>query len=466
MKNIFILLKTLCLFAFVLSSKPAISNDFTHEQVIQDFETLYQSLIDTHYDAYAYVSPQALEQKYQSLKQQLQAPSYSLLQTVRHYQHLVSYIKNGHTEIDFPVASYLDFAEAGGTLFPLDLAFEDGKAMLRANYSEHAGLKMGTEIIAINGIPMAEVLKKIFPLISAERQYFKLAKLEVLSFPRYYWYAFGEQGSYSVDISYAGDKTSITLAPVPVFSGFEEKKDEVLRAQQSLRFYSNTGYLNPGHFSGDEDQYRSFIDKSFNKINQSRVENLIIDLRNNAGGNDSFSDYLVAYLADKPFKWHATFKLRTSQRLKEDTKKHRDLGDPYWQSIMKHDSGSRYSYSFEHYPPVSQSKRFKGNVYVLINRHSHSQASVTAAQIQDYGWAMVVGEETGDYPTLYASQFQYTLPLTQIPVKISKGYIVRVSGSEAQHGVIPDIAIRDHLLDEEDEILDGVLAYISAAAKL
>jgi hypothetical protein len=68
-----------------------------------------------------------------------------------------------------------------------------------------------------------------------------------------------------------------------------------------------------------------------------------------------------------------------------------------------------------------------------------------------------VGEETGDYPTLYASQFQYALPNTGITVKIAKGYIVRVSGSEAEQGVKPDIVIRDHLLDEEDEILHELL---------
>jgi hypothetical protein len=40
---------------------------------------------------------------------------------------------------------------------------------------------------------------------------------------------------------------------------------------------------------------------------------------------------------------------------------------------------------------------------------------------------------------------------------VSKGYMVRVNGSTKEEGVIPDIFIKDHLLDEEDEILDGLL---------
>ena len=84
-------------------------------------------------------------------------------------------------------------------------------------------------------------------------------------------------------------------------------------------------------------------------------------------------------------------------------------------------------------------------------------AAVTAAQIQDYGWATMVGEETGDYPSLYASQYGYRLPNTGIEVRVAKGYIVRINGSKKEEGVIPDVLIRDHLLDEEDEVLQGLL---------
>ena len=97
----------------------------------------------------------------------------------------------------------------------------------------------------------------------------------------------------------------------------------------------------------------------------------------------------------------------------------------------------------------------------MINRQSHSQSAVAAAQIQDYQWGTIVGEETGDYPSLYASIFQYKLPNTGIPVNISKGYIVRVNGSTKEQGVIPDIFIKDHLLDGQDEILNGLLHRIN-----
>ncbi len=196
------------------------------------------------------------------------------------------------------------------------------------------------------------------------------------------------------------------------------------------------------------------------EIKGEESKTLIIDLRNNGGGDNSFSDYLVSYIADKPFNWNANFTLKTSQILKDHVRKNYDTTDVYWQAVLTHKNGEIYDYTFEEYQPQPEEKRFLGKVYVLVNRQSHSQSAVTAAQIQDYEWGTIVGEETGDYPSLLASQFPYILPHTGIPVKVAKGFIVRVNGSTKEEGVIPDIFIKDHLLDEKDEILEGLLRKI------
>ena len=92
-----------------------------------------------------------------------------------------------------------------------------------------------------------------------------------------------------------------------------------------------------------------------------------------------------------------------------------------------------------------------------MNRQSHSQATVAAAQIQDYKWGTIVGEETGEYATLYASQFQVELPRTGVIVSISKAQLTRVSEDAKPQGVIPDIIVKDHLQDEQDEIMEALM---------
>ena len=191
-----------------------------------------------------------------------------------------------------------------------------------------------------------------------------------------------------------------------------------------------------------------------------KYKNLIIDLRNNAGGDDSFSDYLVSYIANRPFKWSSKFQLKTSALLKTNVRQTKDTTNAYWKSFLEHNNGEVYAYDFGYYEPQPQIKRYQGNVYVLINRQSYSQSAVTASQIQDYGFGQIVGEETAEFPNLYASIFSYALPKTGIVVDVSKGKIQRVKGIDTKKGVIPDIFIKDHLLDEKDEILEEIIKKI------
>lgn len=437
------------------------STKFSKEQVLEDLDYLYESLKDAHYNVYAYTTEQEFEATYQNLKDLVTQDSLTLLETTNIFQKLASTVKNGHTSIDFPVNSYFTYVESGGTVFPLEVAIEGEKTLIRKNWSDNPTIKIGSEILSINGKSMDEILSKIYPQISAERTYFKNVKLELFTLPRYYWQVFGQVDTFEVEILSNDEIQDYSLQSIPAMEGFEMKTEFILNAQMKLEFFENAAYLNPGGFGGDEEVYQRFIDSAFVEINANQVENLIIDLRNNPGGNDSFSDYMVSYFADKPFKWNSNFTLKTSKFLKEHTRKNFDTTEVYWQEVLSRQDGEVYEHTFEEYPPQAEEKRFKGKVYVLVNRQSHSQSAVTTAQIQDYGFGIIVGEETGDYPSLYASIFQYPLPHTGIVVNVSKGYMVRVNGSKKEEGVIPDIFIQDHLLDEEDEILEGLLEQIN-----
>ena len=433
---------------------------FTKQEVIEDLNYLYESLQDAHYDLYAYTPKETLDSVYTAVKSSVDEDSLSLLEATNTLQQLITAVKNGHTQISFPAQSYIEYADAGGTLFPLEVALEDGKTLIRKNFSTNDEIQIGSELLSINGMPITEILSRIYPQISAERPYFKNVKLEFYTLPRYYWQVFGQQDDFEVETRLAGVVRKHNLKAISVIEGYEMVREDILNATMKLAFFENVAYLNPGGFDGDEEKYRHFIDSAFVEIKKRNSKNLIIDLKNNPGGNDPFSDYLVSYIADKPFKWNSSYTFKTSKFLKAHTRANYDTTSVFWQNVLNHKDGEVYEYAFEVYQPQPLQRRFEGDVYVLINRHSHSQSAVTAAQIQDYNFGTIVGEETGDYPSLYASIFEYPLPNTAISVQVSKGYMVRVNGSTKEEGVIPDIFIKDHLLDENDEILDGVLKVI------
>ncbi len=458
MKLLYLLL---LLFFSTIQSFGQLSSKFSQTAVEEDLKYLRQSLKETHHNLYAYTSEQEFDSVYLSLKSSLDRDSFSLLETISTYQRLISIVNNGHTEIDFPGQSYGGYAYEGGTLFPLEIAFENNKPLVRKNWSAAKSIAVGSEVLSINGMGMNDILSRIYPQISAERRYFKNAKIEMYSFPRYYWQVFGKQDNFEVKIRANGSIKTYSIKAINLIEGYETKRDEVLNAQMELKFFKNSAYLNPGSFSGDEQKYQHFIDSAFTDIKKNNCKTLIIDLRNNAGGDNTFSDYLVSYFANKPFNWNSKFTLKTSELLKNHARQYSDTTDTYWQKILTHENGEIYDFEFDTYQPQAKQKRFNGKIYVLINRQSHSQSVVTAAQIKDYKLGTLVGEETGDYPSLYASQFQYSLPNTGIPVKVAKGYIVRVNGSTEARRLVPDIFIKDYLLDEKDEILNGLLEILN-----
>lgn len=136
---------------------------FSKEEVLADLKTLRESLVEAHYNVSAYTTEQELDSTCREIKNAVGNDSLSLLEATSLFQRLISAVNNGHTEIDFPGQAYIEYAYAGGTIFPLELAFEYGKALVRKNFSVNAGIRVGAEVLSINGVPVNEILQKISP---------------------------------------------------------------------------------------------------------------------------------------------------------------------------------------------------------------------------------------------------------------------------------------------------------------
>ena len=441
---------------------------FPASDVQADLQYLYKNLEDAHYNLHAFVSKVKYDKVYRHIYKSIDKDSLSLLETTKLFQKLAATGNVGHCEVDFPVQPYIAFAQKGGKVFPLELAFEDGVAYVRKSYTSNSNVTVGGQILSIDGKAIKSIQEAIHPYLSAERAYFKNAKLEFWSFPRLYWSTFGEKHAFEVKLKGAGGRIGThSIEAIPVMEYETERGGEILSSEPSSRYFGAIAYLNPGPFSSSqadgEERFKAFIDSVFTDMNSKNVNSLIVDLRNNSGGHNTYSDYLISYFASKPFRWYSTFQLKTSKVLKEQTRSstpEKEIND-YTKAILSHQDGEVFAYEQPIQNPAPETKRFKGKVYALVNRQTYSMAALSAALIQDYGFAEIVGEETGDVPTLYASQFSFPLPRTGIIVKVPKGYIVRPNGSEALSGVKPDHRVRDHLLDGEDEILRYTLTLLN-----
>ncbi|RUO76327.1 hypothetical protein CWI83_08150 [Pseudidiomarina taiwanensis] len=248
----------------------------------------------------------------------------------------------------------------------------------------------------------------------------------------------------------------------PTLSYAQQSSGEAPKAVELPRDYriaaGAIGYLKPGPFSNiyaedssqtwNTEEFFGLIDEAFSAFKAAQIEKLVIDLRNNPGGTNSFSDYMLGYFVDQPFRFAADFRVKVSS-FAEAANQARLAADEPADSInaqlaaiyTSHDEGEIVSFPLQDSQPLPLAQRLAidpAKVFVIVDRYSYSNAVSVAAIVQDYGFGMIIGEPTADLATTYASMESFTLSRTGIEVGFPKAHIIRPNGDEEAAGVTPD----------------------------
>jgi Peptidase family S41 len=64
-------------------------------------------------------------------------------------------------------------------------------------------------------------------------------------------------------------------------------------------------------------RFDKFLERTFRQVKDEHVRAVVVDIRNNPGGEGSLNDALLRYLTDKPFTQIGSFVTRSSRHLKE-----------------------------------------------------------------------------------------------------------------------------------------------------
>jgi C-terminal processing protease CtpA/Prc len=479
-------MKISCLYltlAFMLPSIHAATGaTFSPERIRRDLSFLYETLQASHYDLFVHTTKADYTDAYEQALGRVDRPL-DPREAYRILQPFAALAGVAHCNVGLPFQTvYVPHVMQEGKVVPFDITFSDGKAFVWHNYSANLELKPGLEIIAIDKRPVDLVLDSIQKLISGDSAYLKRTSIEITCFPRLYWLAFGEAKTHTLTLRQANGVVSEHVVDVIAAMQFEQKAathKPIVRTDREVRFIGDVAYLRPGvflnnqspadianHQTFEKGEFVRFIDAAFGEIRAKKAASLIIDLRGNPGGDNSFSDPMIAYIADRPFRFCSRFTVKTSQMTKEFW---RDVEEPALnelkREILSRDNGERFDVELPFTRPRSETERFRGRVYVLIDRFSYSNAVSVAAICQDYGFGIIVGEMTADLPTTYGAAHQFTLPNTGFTVMYPKAWIVRPNGDMRADGVKPDCEISDSVFTAEDEILLKALTLADNAGR-
>ena len=98
----------------------------------------------------------------------------------------------------------------------------------------------------------------------------------------------------------------------------KESLDEILGDSKNTikyqRYDNRIGYLQINYFAIGKNEFARLTDSIFNQIKKDSVINLIIDIRNNPGGNSSLADYLISNIYDKPYKGSSKIQEKRSEQ--------------------------------------------------------------------------------------------------------------------------------------------------------
>lgn len=448
----------------------------------EDLRALYETLQAAHYDLHARRSREQYDARYAQLRAALTKPV-PRDQLQLQFQGFVAYGNVAHASIAPPLDAWEAFRSGGGKAFPLLLRVDDGRVRVLEDLGGSPGVSPGDEVLAVDGREALAWLQPLRAQLSADNERLAHALMEP-RLPLLAWVAYGERAAFELEtLDAAGVRQALT---VPALSRSDLEAAQPARpprfeldasAREARLLDGGVAYLRPGPFYDhrpeaphpwDTAAFQRFVDDAFARFIQAGASDLLIDLRDNPGGDNSFSDLMLAWFADRPFRFSPGFDIRVSQAA-IDANRERLRVDPAPDSTSARLAaayagaplGSRITFPIAQVAPRA-GQRFGGCVHVLVNRHSYSNAVSVAAIAQDYGFASVLGEETADLASTYGAGETFTLPRTGIPVSFPKARILRPSGDPAPRGVIPDVAIQTPLVAGHDVVLARALEIIGS----
>jgi len=433
-----------------------------------DFRVFRSVLEKGHPGLYTYTGKAEMDRCFDSVFNTIKGSS-----DIRDFHSKLAYIVDkigcSHTNLYLP-RDYYDTILRRSNFFPIPIVYVDGGLYINSDMWD---IPVGSHIISINGNLAGDIMHRMedYNVPDGRNKNYSLSQAAV-DFAYDYFLAFGPSSRF--DIEYAAPESpKKELASIPAISlekhlneynnqtyyyypsevGFDfEIIDSIHTALLTLRSFS---YSTATTFAA----YKNFLNNSFSLLKrEGDINNLIIDCRNNTGGEYENVFLLYRYLSRDPFREV------DSATVRFDKTPYAAFLDPEFavnekpslDSMIKHEfcrlpNGNNAMVEDENTLRRPNPMAFNGNVYVITNNNVLSAASNFVAMMKDSRRGIIVGEETGGGYNGHNgfTRVLYKLPGTGIQLEFSA---VRVQHYLKHHqldkyGIEPDYPVGTALED-------------------
>lgn len=418
------------------------------ESLEKDFDLFRYGLEEAHPSLYRFTSKDELDSQFESTRLKLNRPMgepefFGLLTPV------LAKIRCGHTK-GFMPKSFNNANNHENVTLPIQVKFISGMLYIWKVLSPEIPNLEGMEITAINDIEIAEIIDRIYPHLIGDG-FIETSKVKDLeeNFTHYYEQIVGPSERFEITLkNLNGDIQKLTLSAIS-HATHTKYKGKSSNDNDFRMLSEQIGFLKIGTFMDSEViDFEPWLENAFLEINENNVSDLIIDLRDNGGGNDLYAIKLLKYLVDEPFSFHRSLRSSTDQYTFLSYTEEGESLNSIMSQIVNKDSSGNFSLQDSH-PTLGlkspYSDVYQGKIYFLINGKTFSTAADFAALAREYQLGVFVGEETGGtfegntsngeiLLNLPHSKIRIVIPLFQIQNAVSQ---TPVKG----RGIISDIKV-------------------------
>ncbi len=441
MKLLISLLFFLPLVAFAQSNS---SISLSQKEALKDLKILTKRIERIHPALFKSKNKERFRNQMESYYRELNRyDSLSVLDFYKIVGKISPLLKDGHTRIIPPKHYSLT------NVFPLrvNINTKDSVITVQNDYSIEKSIPIGSQIISINNHSFKEITSELMSYVSGEKPFYRIHKLNtgrpsfqmlfnLLFHSSEYEVKYERNGLIQTSIiqaieknklgrktvSYKLDKNLMARFKPFVYYKVKNKPIGIIH----VRSFMEPSYLN---------DFKSFLDSTFNDLENHKVKNLIIDFRRHGGGYSGLGDELLKYISPVPFQQNGKMLERKSiKRL--FSKGGFEILNPFGYGKLE------WHKNYELISPHGDPFRFHGEVFLLTSHSTFSSASDFSSAFQYFDMGTVIGEETGGMNISYGEFINCTLPKSKLRCDVScKKSWSYGAEDDSIHGTIPDYEI-------------------------
>lgn len=476
------------LLSFGLMAQSTISvleQQFSVVQLQEDLAVLRSNLEKYQPDLYRYTPKAEMDQAFEQIKASIDKPMNSV-DFLAKLMAILPAIGNGHTEIAASVAYYQERKESLKRL-PLQFHWYENQLYLLRNFSAEEGLTSGLIVKSINGESAVALFQEFVNHSTRDGYNTSLPENTAsVGFSGFYGIFRGHHDWYELET-----QTSAGSSPVSWrIAGLNQDKIKAHRKARygapplswqkqglpgmDLKVNGEVATLTIRSFDsaalkkkrpGTKKQFKQF----FEQIAAAGAEHLIIDLRDNGGGDPAPTEQLFSHLHPAPFLFYKSITANVKKIPKKENYTNVGWGQRFLHRLaFKKEGdqiiGKKIIPGLKLTQPAKQ--QFAGKVYVLTSPFSFSATGEMTGIIKNHDRAIFIGEEAGGNPVQNTSGLQAILELPHSKNRIIVPFWLWVMNVEMENtgrGVIPDHIVRpeaSHLLEGKDRVMEFTMDLI------